>query len=176
MDTNCKETDVIILSGNLGDHHACILSERMEIENNIKSDCACLNSIPQTLFDNNIQVKTMRDVTRGGLGTVLNEIAESSKCGIEIKEETLPVSPEVKGFCEILGLDPLYMGNEGKMIAVVGEKDGEEALSLVKKTPYGTEAAIIGRILAGKGVTIRTRLGGSRAVDVLYGEGLPRIC
>ena len=94
---NCSEGDVIILSGNLGDHHACILSARMEIVNNIKSDCACLNPIAGSLFENDIHVKTMRDVTRGGLGTVLNEIADTSKCRIEINEGTLPVHPEVKG-------------------------------------------------------------------------------
>lgn len=173
---NCREGDVLILSGNLGDHHACILSARMNIENNIKSDCACLNAITESLFNNGIEVKTMRDVTRGGLGTVLNEIAESSKCSIEISENSLPVNPEVKGFCDILGLDPLYMGNEGKMIVLVAEKDSEKALQLIKDTPQGQDAVILGKVISGKGVIMRTRLGGSRVVDVLYGEGLPRIC
>ena len=100
---NCSEGDLVLLSGNLGDHHACILSARMDIENHISSDCACLNPLVNSLLENNIKVKTMRDVTRGGLGTVLNEIAEASKCGIEIKEESLPVHPEVRGFCDILG-------------------------------------------------------------------------
>ena len=173
---NCREGDLVLLSGNLGDHHACILSARMGIENNIKSDCACLNSIVKSLFDNGIAVKTMRDVTRGGLGTVLNEIAEASQCSIEIREEALPVNPEVKGFCDILGLDPLYMGNEGKMITVVSSGDAERALKLIKDTPHGKDAAIIAKVSAGKGVMMKTRLGGSRIVDVLYGEGLPRIC
>lgn len=184
---NCESGDQVILSGTLGDHHACILSARMEIENNIKSDCACLSSIPQCLFEAGIQVKTMRDVTRGGLGTVLNEIAESSKCAIEIKETSLPINEDVKGFCDILGLDPLYMGNEGKMIAIVKGEDAEKALALIKQTPYGKDASIIAEIkniepvnLVGDAkegmVIMRTRLGGSRSVDVLYGEGLPRIC
>lgn len=173
---NCKEGDVVILSGELGDHHACILSARMGIENNIKSDCACLNSIVECLFENGITVRTMRDVTRGGLGTVLNEIADSSNCGVEIVEASLPVNPEVRGFCDILGLDPLYMGNEGKMIAVVNGNDAEKALKLIRETPYGKNAAVIASVTSGKGVVMKTRLGGSRIVDVLYGEGLPRIC
>lgn len=173
---NCSEGDVILLSGNLGDHHACILSARMEIHNTIKSDCACLNPLVNSLLENKIRVKTMRDVTRGGLGTVLNEIADASRCGIEIKEEALPVHPEVRGFCDLLGLDPLYMGNEGKMIAVVASEDAERALALLKQTEYGQDAAIIAKAVSGKGVVMKTRLGGSRVVDVLYGEGLPRIC
>ena len=107
---------------------------------------------------------------------MLNEIAGSSQCGIEIKEGSLPVNPEVRGFCDILGLDPLYMGNEGKMIAVVAAEDAERALELMKKTECGRDAAIIAEAVAGKGVAMKTRLGGSRIVDVLYGEGLPRIC
>ncbi len=173
---NCSEGDLILLSGNLGDHHACILSARMKIDNHISSDCTCLNPVVNSLLENNIKVKVMRDVTRGGLGTVLNEIAESSKCGIELKEEALPVSPEVRGFCDILGLDPLYMANEGKMIAVVASEDAEKALELMKKTEYGRNATVIAQVVSGKGVVMKTRLGGSRVVDVLYGEGLPRIC
>jgi len=173
---NCGEGDLILLSGNLGDHHACILSARMEIENGIKSDCACLKPIVDSLFEHGIRVKTMRDVTRGGLGTVLNEIADMSKCGIEIMEGTLPVHPEVRGLCDILGLDPLYMANEGKMIAVVAREDAEKALEIMRKTEIGKDAAIIAEAVSGKGVVMKTRLGGSRVVDVLYGEGLPRIC
>lgn len=173
---NCKPSDVLILSGNLGDHHASILSHRMQIENGIESDCAPLNTIINVLFDGGVQVKTMRDVTRGGLGTILNELAEMSGCGIEIIEKDLPVKASVRGFCEILGLDPLYMGNEGKMIAIVSEKDADLALALIRETEYGRDAAIIGRAVSGHGVTLITPLGGKRTVDVLYGEGLPRIC
>jgi hydrogenase expression/formation protein HypE len=174
--SNLEEGDSILLSGNLGDHHACVLSARMGIENSIKSDCACLNDITETLFDNGINVKAMRDVTRGGLGTVLNELADSSACSIEISEMDIPVDGEVKGFCDVLGLDPLYMGNEGKMVAVVSEEDAEKAVLLMKDTESAKNAARIGKVTKGKGVVMKTRIGGERLVDVLYGEGLPRIC
>ena len=173
---NCTEGDVILCSGNLGDHHACILSHRMEIENDIESDCAALNDIVDALFAAGINVKAMRDVTRGGLGTVINEIAESSACRIELEEDAIPVSPQVKGFSDILGLDPLYMGNEGKMIAVVPADQAEAALASMRKTKHGNDAVLIGRVLAGEGAYIKTRLGATRRFDVLYGEGLPRIC
>lgn len=174
--SGCKPGDVIILSGNLGDHHAAILSERMGIENEIASDCAPLCTIVANLFEADIDVRCMRDVTRGGLATVLNEAADQSGCSVELLEEAIPVSRVVKGFCDILGLDPLYMANEGKMIAVVPEGQAEEALKAVKKSPYGTNARIIGTILEGKGVRMKTKFMGSRTIDVLYGEGLPRIC
>lgn len=174
--SNCKAGDVILLSGTLGDHHACILSHRMEIENNISSDCAALGDIVESLFAAGINVKTMRDVTRGGLGTVLNEIADSSQCMITLEEDGIPVSDEVRGFADILGLDPLYMGNEGKMIAVVSGEDAERALSIMRGTEHGRNAAVIGAVEAGSGTYIRTRLGATRRFDVLYGEGLPRIC
>lgn len=174
--SNCKDGDVIICSGNLGDHHACILSHRMEIENNIKSDCAALNDIVDGLFAAGINVKTMRDVTRGGLGTVINEISESSGVRIELDEEGILVDPEVKGFADILGLDPLYMGNEGKMIAVVPADQADAALAAMRNTEHGRNAALIGRVKEGEGAFIRTRLGATRRFDVLYGEGLPRIC
>lgn len=174
--SNCEAGDVILLSGTLGDHHACILSHRMEIENNIASDCAALGDIVESLFAAGINVKTMRDVTRGGLGTVLNEIADSSQCMITLEEDDIPVSDEVRGFADILGLDPLYMGNEGKMIAVVSVEDAERALSIMRSTEHGKNAAVIGAVEAGSGTYIRTRLGATRRFDVLYGEGLPRIC
>ncbi len=173
---NCRPGDVFILSGNLGDHHACILSARMQLENNIASDCAPLNDIVDGLFDAKINVKTMRDVTRGGLGTILNELANSSGCAIEITETDLPLSEAVSGFAGILGLDPMYMANEGKILIVVPEEDGEKALQAVKKTSHGRDAAIIGKAISGSGVAMITAIGGRRTVDVLYGEGLPRIC
>ncbi len=174
--SNCKPGDVIILSGNLGDHHACILSERMKIENDIKSDCAPLNSIVFGLLDNGIKVKAMRDVTRGGLGTILNEIALSSNCSMEIVEKDLPVSETVRSFSEILGLDPLYMGNEGKMLAIVSEEDADKAIKIMSKITCSKDSVIIGKIVEGKGVYMKTTLGGKRVIDILYGEGLPRIC
>lgn len=173
---NCRPGDVVILSGNLGDHHACILSHRMEIENEIQSDCAALNDIVDALFAEKIDVRTMRDVTRGGLGTVLNEIAESSSCMVELEEESIPVHDDVRGFADILGLDPLYMGNEGKMIAVVPAEDAQKALEAMRNTEHGRDAAIIGTIKEGEGTYLKTRLGATRRFDVLYGEGLPRIC
>lgn len=173
---NCRPGDKILLSGNLGDHHACILSARMEVENDIQSDCACLNDITEALFGDGIAVRTMRDVTRGGLGTIVNEIADVSGCGMRIFEEAIPVSEEVRGFSDILGLDPLYMGNEGKLIAVVPEAQAEHALKRMRETEHGKNAAIIGEVTEENGVFITTRLGASRVLDVLYGEGLPRIC
>lgn len=173
---NCEPGDVILLSGTLGDHHACILSSRMGIENQIQSDCAVLSDIIEPMFDNGILVKAMRDVTRGGLGTILNELAHSSSCHVEIEEKLLPIQDEVRGFCDILGLDPLYMGNEGKLIAVVPQAQAEEALALMQRGVHGKKAVVIGKITEGSGVSLVTRLGAKRMVDVLQGEGLPRIC
>ena len=161
---NCRAGDKILLSGNL------------EIDNEIHSDCGCLKDITEALFGAGIEVRTMRDVTRGGLGTILNEIADTSRCRIELSEESIPVSDEVRGFADILGLDPLYMGNEGKMVAVVPAAQAEKALELMRGTEHGKDAAIIGEIKEGNGTFLTTRLGASRVLDVLYGEGLPRIC
>ncbi len=173
---NCRPGDAVLLSGNLGDHHACILSARMAIENQIQSDSMCLNAIPDCLFVDHITVRAMRDVTRGGLGTVLNEVASSSHAAITLFEETIPVDPEVQSFAEILGLDPLYMGNEGKMIVVVPEEEADRALSLMRSTKEGKNAVRIGKVDEGEGVQMLTRIGGRRRIDALYGEGLPRIC
>ena len=173
---NCRPGDAVIVSGNLGDHHACILSHRMQIENDISSDCAALNDIVEALFDEGIDVRTMRDVTRGGLGTVINEIADSSGCMIELDEEAIPVAGDVRGFSDILGLDPLYMGNEGKMIAVIPADQADRALEIIRGTVHGKNAAVIGYAREGSGAYINTRLGATRRFDVLYGEGLPRIC
>ncbi len=173
---NLKQGDAILVSGYLGDHHACILSARMNLKNTIQSDCAVLKPLVDALFANDIKVKTMRDITRGGLGTMLNELANTSQCSIEIAEEKIPVREEVRGFCDILGLDPLYMGNEGKMLAVVDGNDAEKALEVMRGTELGKDAVILGYVGEGSGVTMKTRLGGKRVVDMLYGEGLPRIC
>ncbi|MEI7884451.1 MAG: hydrogenase expression/formation protein HypE [Clostridia bacterium] len=173
---NCHIGDAIILSGNLGEHHAAIMSKRMEIENDIMSDCAPLTAIVKNLINNKINVCCMRDVTRGGLATVLNEIAASSMCGVHINEDALPISLEVRGFCNVLGLDPLYMANEGKMVTVVPQKQADRALEIVQKSKYGKNARIIGKITDGQDVYMTTRMQGKRQIDVLYGEGLPRIC
>lgn len=174
--SNCRVGDVILLSGNLGEHHAAIMSKRMSIENNIKSDCAPLNLIVQNLLEAKLNVRCMRDVTRGGLATVLNEVASCSDCGVEIQEDLLPISQEVRGFSDILGLDPLYMANEGKMIAVVPKKQEAKALEAMKKSKYGANTQVIGRVVEGNGVNLITTLKGKRKIDILYGEGLPRIC
>jgi hydrogenase expression/formation protein HypE len=133
----CKEEDVILISGTLGDHQAAIMSERMQIKNGIQSDCAPLDSMVQRLLEAGIQVHFMRDVTRGGLATVLNEAAQSSGLCVEIEEKSIPIGKEVKGLCDILGLEPLYMANEGKMIAVVPKRQAEEALKVLQKCRYG---------------------------------------
>ncbi len=174
--SNCHIGDFILVSGNLGEHHAAILSQRMGISNEIKSDCAPLTGILKELIKAKIPVHFMRDITRGGLATILNEIADSSGCGVMIEEAALPVGSEVRGFCDILGLDPLYMANEGKLLAVVPKAEAVKALEAMRRNKYGKNAVILGEIIDGDKVIMNTRLGGSRRIDLLYGEGLPRIC
>ncbi len=178
-----REGDAVLLSGNLGDHHAAILGRRMGLENRIQSDNAPLGEMVQAILDSGVQVHEMRDVTRGGLATVLNEFAQDSGKIFTLREDSLPVSEEVKGFAGILGLDPLYMGNEGKMICIVPEADADKALAAMKKSRYGEHAAIIGRVTQPQEaegerpvLLIQTAFGGRRVVGPLYGEGLPRIC
>ena len=173
---NCREGDALIVSGTLGDHHAAILSERMNIENNIKSDCAPLCEMVQNMMSADVEIHAMRDITRGGLGTVLCEFAKNADCGFEIDEDKIPITPEVRGFCKILGLNVMHMGNEGKLLAVVAESDAQKALEIIRNSRYGENAAIVGRAVKGGDVTLITPLGGRRKVTELYGEGLPRIC
>ena len=175
--------DAILVSGNLGDHHAAILSARMGIKNSIKSDCALLSPITEALKKEGIKIHAMRDVTRGGLGTVLNELAVSSGIVIEIEEDFIPVDKKVRAFCGIMGLDPLYMGNEGKMVLAVAPEDEKRAIAYIKGTKIGREAALIGYAAEGNKekngmahVIMRTRIGGTIRIDSLFGEGLPRIC
>ena len=173
------EGDAILVSGFLGEHHACILSQRMGIHNNIQSDAAPLVEMVSALADNGIPVHGYRDITRGGLATILNEAASVSTLLAEINEEALPVSYAVRGFCQILGLDPLYMGNEGKMLVVVPSQFADKALELLRKSRYGENAAIIGyfsRNMQNGGVIMKTKIGGQRIIPPLSGEGLPRIC
>lgn len=176
VSTNLQDGDCVIVSGTMGDHHATILSARMEIENNIKSDNAPLTDIVKKLIDGGIDIHCMRDVTRGGLGTVLNELANASCKKIEIEESAIPISDEVKAFSKILGLNILHMGNEGKLVAIVPSEQADKAVQLMKQSKYGENAAIIGKVTNGDGVTLITPLGGQRKVNVLIGEGLPRIC
>ncbi len=175
--------DAVIVSGHLGDHHACILSQRMGIENGIRSDCAVLAPLLAALDGRHVDVHALRDITRGGLATVLNELCAASGVRCVLDEAALPVSAEVRAFCGILGLDPLYMGNEGKLLLFVPESQAAEAVAALRGTTAGRDAAMVGRLAeaapaqAGKAqVTIRTRIGGERPVDALRGEGLPRIC
>lgn len=176
VSSNMQEGDSVIVSGNLGDHHATVLSARMNIENKIKSDNAPLNEMVKAMLDNKIDIHTMRDVTRGGLGTVLNELADASNVSIELEEEKIPVNEEVRAFAKILGLDIMHMGNEGKLVAIVPSEQAQKAVNIIRNCKYGENVQIIGKVTAGKGVILKTELGGRRAVTTLFGEGLPRIC
>ncbi len=177
---NAKPGDAIIVSGNLGDHHAALLAARMDIDTDIKSDNAPLNSIVDPIRD--LDIHTLRDVTRGGLATVLKELAESSGQSMVVKEELLPVDKKVRDFCGILGLDPLYMGNEGKMVVILPAENAKKAVDRIRRSRYGADAAIIGEVLKpedenGRGTLFaETKIGGLRTLSVLQGEGLPRIC
>lgn len=176
VSTNLQDGDYVIVSGTMGDHHATILSARMEIENDIQSDNAPLTDIVKNLIDCGIDIHCMRDVTRGGLGTVLNELANASQKQIEIEETAIPISDEVKAFSKILGLNIMHMGNEGKLVAIVPSEQANNAVEIMKNSKYGENATIIGKITNGEGVILSTRLGGQRKINVLIGEGLPRIC
>ena len=174
----CKDGDAIIVSGNLGDHHATILSNRMNIKNDIKSDNAPLSEMVRGLIENKVKLHAMRDVTRGGLGTVLSEFSKASNVEIDIYQDKLPVSAEVRDFSKMLGLDPVYMGNEGKMMCVVSGEDAQKALDIIRNSKYGEDAQIIGEVKSAdnSNVILHTAIGGERIIGPLYGEGLPRIC
>jgi hydrogenase expression/formation protein HypE len=176
VSTNLREGDAVIVSGNIGDHHATILSARMNIENNIESDNAPLGEMVSEMLKNGIEIHCMRDVTRGGLGTILNELAKMSNKKIEIEENKIPINDDVKAFSKILGLNIMHMGNEGKLVAIVPNEQAQDAVNIIKSCKYGENAAIIGRVTHGEGVTLITSLGGKRKINVLIGEGLPRIC
>lgn len=177
VSSNLQNNDAVIVSGTMGDHHAAILSARMGIENDISSDNAPLCEMVYALLSNSIDVHCMRDITRGGLATVLNEIADSSNVNIEIEESKIPVNESVKAFSQILGLNLLHMGNEGKLTAFVPMEQAQKALDIIRKCRYGENAQIIGRVSKNNtGVTLITPIGGRRKVNVLIGEGLPRIC
>lgn len=176
VSTNLQDGDCVIVSGTMGDHHATILSARMEIENDIQSDNAPLTDIVKNLIDGGIDLHCMRDVTRGGLGTVLNELANASQKQIEIEETAIPITDEVRAFSKILGLNIMHMGNEGKLVAIVPSEQANKAVEIMKNSKYGENATIIGKITNGEGVILNTRLGGQRKINVLIGEGLPRIC
>lgn len=173
-----KAGDAILVSGNLGDHHAAILSGRMGIRNQIASDCAPLCDMVERLIAADIHVHAMRDVTRGGLATVLKELAEASQKTFTLEQGLLPITSQVQDFCGLLGLDPLYMGNEGKLVAVLPEEEAERAVSIMREAKYGEHACRMGTVTMeepGK-LLLKTKIGGLRSLDVLMGEGLPRIC
>ena len=171
---NISPGDAIIVSGTLGDHHACIMSARMGIKNNIQSDAAPLVDMISNLLKSGVPLHGLRDITRGGLATVLYELASGLQANIY--EDDLPLTEEVNGLCQILGLDPLYMGNEGKMLVVVPKEFAKEALAIIKSSRYGENAAVIGQFTEGKGLVLNTKIGGQRKLSALSGEGLPRIC
>jgi hydrogenase expression/formation protein HypE len=172
--------DVVLVNGLLGDHGAAILCARgdMALDTLIESDCACLHGLIETLLLAAPGVRFVRDPTRGGLATVLNEIADASQVAIEIDEAATPIREEVKAFCEILGLDPLYLANEGKIVVIAPPEQADAALAAMRAHPLGKGAAIIGQVNQGEAgrVTMRTVFGGRRIVDMLVGEQLPRIC
>lgn len=177
---NARPGDAVIVSGTLGDHGTAILLEREQLglESALESDCAPLGGLVAAMLAVCPNIRVLRDPTRGGVATALNEVAVQSRVGIELCEETIPLNPTVRGICEMLGLDPLYLANEGKLIAVVPDREAEEVLVAMRSHLYGKEAAIIGRIVPqpqGK-LFMRTPYGSRRILDILVSDPLPRIC
>ena len=172
--------DVVLVNGQLGDHGAAILNARgdLALESDIASDCAALHDLIDRLIDAAPGVRMMRDATRGGVAAVLNELAAASGVGVRLRESDTPIRADVQGFCEILGLDPLYLANEGKIVAVVPPEQEVAALQALRAHPLGGGAAAIGRITDTRPgrVVMETRFGGERIVDMLVGDQLPRIC
>ncbi len=172
--------DCIILSGSIGEHGITILSQRegLEFESPIISDCAPLHTLVTAMLEASPAIRCMRDPTRGGLSSALNEIAAQSRVGMALEESVIPIQEAVRGACELLGLDPLYVANEGKLVAIVDAGYAERILKAMRAHPLGKQAQIIGRVTeAHPGlVTLRTLLGTSRIVDMLSGDQLPRIC
>ncbi len=176
---NAKEGDVIIVSGTIGDHGIAVMSarENLGFETMLESDVAPLNYLVEAMISAG-EVHVLRDPTRGGLATSLVEISEQSNVIVEIDEPSLPVKPAVNAACEMLGFDPMFVANEGKLVAFVKESDADKILDVMKKTKYGEDATVIGKVVGtGKSqVRLRTAIGGTRLVDMLPGEMLPRIC
>lgn len=177
---NAKVGDKVILSGAIGDHGIAVMSQRegLQFSVPVKSDCAPLNKLVAEMLQASSKINCLRDPTRGGLATTLNELAQQSQVGIRIEEEKIPLHEGVRGACELLGFDPLYVANEGKLVAIVAADDAQKILARMRKNPYGKEASVIGEVIEEhKGrVVMKTRLGASRIVDMLTGELLPRIC
>lgn len=171
--------DKVIVSGTVGDHGtAVMLARNGMMQGEIRSDCAPLNALAEAVLSGSAGVRVLRDPTRGGVATTLNEFVEGSGLGIEIEEDKIPVRPQVQAACELLGLDPLYCANEGKLLCVVAPEDTEKALAAMKSLPEGENAAVIGSVSArypGK-LVMNTAFGGSRILQKLTGAQLPRIC
>jgi hydrogenase expression/formation protein HypE len=177
---NARAGDKILLSGTVGDHGIAIMSQRegLKFSMTLKSDCAPLSKLVSQMLEVTSRIHCLRDPTRGGLATTLNELARQSNVGIVIEETKIPVKEEVRAACELLGLDPIFVANEGKLVAVVDPAKADKILARMKKNRYGRDAAVIGDVTSehpGK-VVMKTRLGPSRIVDMLSGELLPRIC
>jgi len=172
--------DAVLVSGSLGDHGVAILSKRanLDFETEIRSDSAALHGLVEAMVGAAAGIRCLRDPTRGGLAATLNEFAQASGVGFRIREDALPVKPEVHAACEFLGLDPLNVANEGKLVAVCAASDAGKLLEAMRAHPLGRDAALIGEVVedAQRFVQMRTRLGGWRIVDWLTGEQLPRIC
>jgi hydrogenase expression/formation protein HypE len=174
-----KAGDLVVLSGSIGDHGIAVMSERegLTFETTVVSDCASVYPLVEKLLQERRDVKFLRDPTRGGLATTLNEICSDTGLGIRIEENSIPIKEPVLAACELLGLDPLYVANEGKLVAVIGKDDAARAVDLMRELPVGAEAGIIGEIVTGVSrVELHTAVGGARVVDMLTGEHLPRIC
>jgi hydrogenase expression/formation protein HypE len=178
--SNAVPGDRVILSGYIADHGVTILTRRenMSFDSSVKSDTAPLNSMVKKIMETSNRIHVLRDPTRGGVGTTLNEIAISSQVGIVIEEEKIPIRDSTRGICELLGFDPLYMANEGKLLAFVPEDICDSVLSVIREDEYGHDAAIIGEVTSDNPgmVFMKTAIGGERIVDMLTGEQLPRIC
>ncbi len=172
--------DAILVSGTMGDHGVAIMSlrENLSFETTIASDTQALHRLVAAMVEAVPAIHCLRDPTRGGLATTLNEIARQSGCGMRLEESAIPVRPEVAAACEFLGLDPLYVANEGKLVAICAREDADRLLAVMRAHPQGREAAIVGEVVedAHHFVQMRTGFGGSRMVDWLAGEQLPRIC
>ncbi|MBI4665443.1 MAG: hydrogenase expression/formation protein HypE [Nitrospinae bacterium] len=177
---NAAPGDVVIINGTIGDHGIAVMSQRegMRFESPVVSDTAALHTLVSDIIDAGVEIHVMRDPTRGGLATVAVEIAEAAGVSIRLDERAMPISKSVAGACEILGLDPMYVANEGKMILIAPERDAEKALKVMRSHRLGQDAAIIGRVLE-RGqpkVTVTSSVGGVRMIGKLPGELLPRIC
>lgn len=172
--------DRVLTNGFIGDHGAAIVDARGQfaLENPIVSDCQPLHGLVQAMLVAYPDIHCLRDATRGGIASVANEFAEQSNTGIRLDEASIPLRDEVRGMCELLGLDPLYLANEGKLVAIVPQAGCEEVLRAMRAHPAGVHSAVIGEVLASRPgrVTLRSVLGGERVVDVPFGEQLPRIC